>query len=401
MEKQITETRQVPVKPGFDLIVAGGGVAGIAAALAGARLGLKTMLIEKSVQLGGLATLGLINWYEPLCDGEGHVMTTGIAEELLRLSVRYGYENLPEHWKDGKNREGKTSGRYAAKFNPGVFSLALNDLIIKEGVELRYDMIASYPVMEGSVCSGIITESAGGREFFPVKVVIDATGDADIAARAGIPCRSGSNYLTYVSHGCTSSSMKKVLETQDMVHLNAGIFWSGSDLDGKGHPEGLRFFNGIANEERSEYVRLGQAMLFESIKSKPINEACLYALPGMVQFRKTRCIIGTETFLADDGLHRENSIGAAGDFRHPAKHYELPLGILFNNAFPNLLAAGRIVSADGDGWEISRIIPTAALSGEAAGVSASLLVKQNKAAGELRAEEVQSILAKNGVKLHF
>jgi hypothetical protein len=407
MEKIIIETRQIPVKDEYDLIVCGGGVAGIATALAGVRQGLKTMLAEKSTMLGGLGTLGLINWYEPLCDGEGRVMTTGIAEELLLLSITHGYDNLEDQW---KNRSSESTPefsvdvknpRYATHFNPSVFTLALNDLIFREGIELRYDLLASYPVMEGPHCSGIIAESSAGREFFPAKVVVDATGDAVIASLAGIPCRDGINYLTYVGHGCTQDSIKKALETGDMVNLNDHRFWCGSDLNGKGHPEGLHTFVGIKNEERSEFIRLGQNLLFEKVKIKAKNEACLFALPGMAQLRKTRCIIGKEIFSAEDGKHCDTSIGVAGDFRRPGRHFEFPLGMIFNENFPNLLAAGRIASAEGDGWEIARVIPSTALTGEAAGVAASLMVKQKKGINELNIEEMQKLLIKNNVNLHF
>jgi hypothetical protein len=221
-------------------------------------------------------------------------------------------------------------------------------------------------------------------------------------ARAGAPCRKGVNYLSYVGHGCTAESAKKALDAKDMVYLNDNRFWTGSDLNGRGHPEGLHFFWGIPNEERSEYVRLGQALLLEKLRGGQIkDETCLYALPGMVQFRKTRCIVGGETFTGEDGLHREDSIGVAGDFRAPGKHYEIPLGVLFNPGFPNLLAAGRIVSADGDGWEIARVIPTAALTGEAAGTAASLMAGTGKQAAELKAGDVQKALEKSGVRLHF
>ena len=79
--------------------------------------------------LGGLATIGLVNWYEPLCDGEGIVMTTGIAEELLKLSILYGYDNLDEQWKAEKPGPEPPRKRYATLFNPYVFALALNKLI--------------------------------------------------------------------------------------------------------------------------------------------------------------------------------------------------------------------------------------------------------------------------------
>lgn len=89
---------QVKQMPAYDVIVVGGGIAGVAAVVAAARGGAKTLLMEKTVTLGGLATQGPISWYEPLCDGEGKQMIYGIAEELIRLSVKYGFEDMPHEW---------------------------------------------------------------------------------------------------------------------------------------------------------------------------------------------------------------------------------------------------------------------------------------------------------------
>ena len=79
-------------KGDYDVIVVGGGIAGISASVSAARRGANVLLIEKQVNLGGLATGGLISWYEPLCDGEGNQMIYGIAEELIELSVQYCFD---------------------------------------------------------------------------------------------------------------------------------------------------------------------------------------------------------------------------------------------------------------------------------------------------------------------
>lgn len=87
----------------YDIAVCGGGFAGISAALAAAREGKKVVLFEKQYMLGGLGTSGLVTIYLPLCDGVGHQVSFGIAEELLKLSVKYGAEaKYPENWLDGK-----------------------------------------------------------------------------------------------------------------------------------------------------------------------------------------------------------------------------------------------------------------------------------------------------------
>jgi flavin-dependent dehydrogenase len=92
---------ELEVAGDYDVIVAGGGIAGLGAALASARSGLTTLIIEKNVVLGGLATLGLIAYYLPICDGRGRKIIGGIAEELLHLSIKYGYSTLNPQWTMG------------------------------------------------------------------------------------------------------------------------------------------------------------------------------------------------------------------------------------------------------------------------------------------------------------
>lgn len=148
--------------PEYDVIVVGGGVAGIAAAVASSRNGAKTLLMEKSCMLGGLATAGLISWYEPLCDGEGKQMIYGIAEELVKLSIKYGFENLPAKW-GGQGINPIHYDRYATRFSPGIFALALIEYLEENGVALRFDTLATYPDVEDGICKGILVETVGGR----------------------------------------------------------------------------------------------------------------------------------------------------------------------------------------------------------------------------------------------
>ena len=90
--------RHIPVGEGAQVIVAGGGAGGIAAALSARRMGCTVLLIDKALLLGGLATQGLINWIEPYCDGEGHRVLGGIPWELFQLAIRDGGDSLPETW---------------------------------------------------------------------------------------------------------------------------------------------------------------------------------------------------------------------------------------------------------------------------------------------------------------
>lgn len=194
MDKLI-EKLETSVENGAEVIVVGGGIAGVAAAVAAARSGADVLLLEKGSLLGGLATNGLISWYEPLCDGHGEQLMTGLAEELLRLSIRYGDDTLPRIWKDearpvdrsliSPEKQHPIGGRYATFFSPTIFQLALDELLKKEGVRIRLDILAARPIMEGSRCTGICCESKSGRQYFPAKIVVDASGDSDMFFRAG------------------------------------------------------------------------------------------------------------------------------------------------------------------------------------------------------------------------
>ena len=140
--------KSVPVKGSYDIIVAGGGVSGIAAAVSASRMGKKVLLIEKTICLGGLATIGLINLFVPLCNGRGVQIIKGMAEELLQLSVKYGYDTIPDCWKNGNPT--KDGPRYVTRYSVPIFVLALTEFIKSEGVSILYDSVVSDVAMEGS-----------------------------------------------------------------------------------------------------------------------------------------------------------------------------------------------------------------------------------------------------------
>jgi hypothetical protein len=122
------------------------------------------------------------------------------------------------------------------------------------------------------------------------------------------------------------------------------------------------------------------------------------SLPGMPNYRKIRRIVGEYVF---DGTEEEvkfdNAVGSMGDFRKRGKHYQLPYTTLYNKNFPNLFAAGRIISATGEGWEITRVIPVAALSGQGAGTAAALCLKTNAYADTLDTALLRKTLTADGI----
>ena len=163
-KKTIVYEKKLQVKKEYDVIVCGGGVAGVAAAVTTAKNGLSTLLIEKSNMLGGLGTLGLINLFVPMCNGRGKQIIFGLAEKWLRKSVEVGIDFIPSDWKNGEPKH-YTEQRYIQRYSPQIFAYQLTEEVVNSGVDLLFDCIACDPVMEGNVCKGVITESKGGTEY--------------------------------------------------------------------------------------------------------------------------------------------------------------------------------------------------------------------------------------------
>lgn len=380
----LSDKRKIEVKKAYDVIVVGGGIAGVAAAVASARNGVKTLLIEKQINLGGLATVGLINWYEPLCDGNGNQVIFGIAEELIKLSVKYGYENLPAKW-GGEGKNIIHYDRYATAYSPSVFSLALDGFVRESGADIRFDTLAVYPVINDGHCDGIVAESVSGKEFYSCKFIIDATGDASVCAAAGLPTVCGENYYVYSCHAYFRKDLAAFKEDNDAAKFRKWIC-CGGDMYGKNQPEGIKPVIDYNSDTENEFIRWGKSRMLETVKNSDKDSRDIMALPSMPQFRKIRRLEGETVFDASK-TECENSIGACGDFRKPGPVYNIPFGSLYNRQIDNLLAAGRIISAKGEGWEIVRVIPVCALTGEAAGKAAALSVK-----GGIRISEINAYL---------
>jgi hypothetical protein len=125
-------------------------------------------------------------------------------------------------------------------------------------------------------------------------------------------------------------------------------------------------------------------------------------LPAMAQFRTTHRIIGTEGLAAGQhGRRFENSIGLVADWRKPGYVWEVPYGALLPQGLDGLLVAGRCIASQDDAWEVTRVIPAAALTGQAAGLAAAMAVKGKTAPAALDPMNLQQALRQKGILIHL
>ncbi len=174
------ETREIPVLDEVDVLVAGGGVAGCAAAVSAARAGARTLLLERNGCLGGVATASLMaNIGNSYLLAGGDQIIHGFSAELVDRLVQAGAAS--PHW---RHRD-----------VPGVvldserLKVVLADILQEAGVEVLTHALAARPVTEGPAVRGLFFESKSGRQALRARAVIDATGEADIAYQAGARCR--------------------------------------------------------------------------------------------------------------------------------------------------------------------------------------------------------------------
>jgi hypothetical protein len=398
MTKHIMENLTTEICGEYDVIVAGGGVAGVAAALAAARHGAKTLLLEKQAVLGGLATAGQIAIYLPLCDGMGNKVIGGIAEELLWESIRYGGGNLPSEW-EGRPNHVATQKRYRTEFNAPAYVLALDRIIGEAGVDLLLDTVFCTPVMEEGCCKAVIVENKSGRQAFICRAVVDATGDADLLSRAGVPCAQQDNFLTYWSYCLTEDSLQCAVAQQSVKNL-LKLIYIGENT-GNGLPEGCLKYYGTDVKQITEFLLKCRELAFNELMKRGMDKFVLASFPSMPLFRTTRRLEGEYVLGPKDmGMHFEDSIGCVGDWRQAGPVYEIPYRALYSNKVTNVFAAGRNISSAGDTWEVTRVIPAAAATGQAAGTAAALISKNGCAADEVEISRLQQILNKDGVLVH-
>ncbi len=376
--------RDVPVIGEYDVVVVGGGIAGAAAAVAAAREGASTCLIEKANGLGGLATLGLIEVYLPLCDGRGRQVIAGLAETFMLNSLKYGPGEVPECWADRNgDPEARKKQRYRLIFNPASFIISLEELVLEAGVQLMYDTrVCNVLVNEGFI-EAICVENKSGRLALRARNVVDASGDADVCFLVGEKTFS---LDTDRSSGWFIANVRGRVESQHLRDRS---------------PDGPTF----AGDRWQDVTRMsivGRRLIVQHIDKLrgPDDYDRVYplVLPTLPLYKRTRRLQGIfELDATDDKRVFPDAIGMTGDWRQPGPIYQIPYRCLLAVKTKNLITAGRCISVANSAWDITRVIPTCAVTGEAAGVAAAMSAQTGKELRHLDPGRLQARLKEHGV----
>ena len=367
----IVESFTTEIKDKCTVLVAGGGFAGISSALAAARNGADVLLLEREYILGGLGTAGIVTIYLPLCDGEGHQVSFGIAEELFMLSMKHGAEDrYPKAWLENGTVEEKIKQRFEVQFNPHMFAMTAEKLLLDNGVRILYGTSAVAVHKTDDKIDAVIVENKSGRYGISVeRSVVDCTGDADICKLSGAATEN-------FAQGNVLAAWHYSLSEEGLKLRMKGY----SDIPDKYKKEDTKplvakRFTGLDGEEISEMVQLSHEQIYiDILKNKEKDESYVsVTIPTIPQLRMTRRIAGCYT-MDDTEMHKDfdDSVGMFSDWRKRGPVYHLPFSTLYGKDVKNLICAGRCISVTDAMWDITRVIPVCAVTGEAAGTAAAM-----------------------------
>ncbi len=378
--------RDVPVIGRPAVLVVGGGSAGVAAAAAAARRGADTWLVEQSSSLGGLATGGLINLLLTLDDGAGRQVVAGLCQEVVDRLEQRGQARYPppdqwnnedpelvnrwRHW--GLVWGAPESVRYSVAYDPESFVDVAVDLLAEAGVRLVLHMsFADVSVGDRGRIDAVFVESKRGREAILPAVVVDCTGDGDVAARAGVPCER----VTIPPH--------LWFRVGGVADDAAGGLWFRTTGAGRALvpfgplPERVDACDPDDVTRALIDGRRAARSLFDTMRAdlRGFEHAWVDDYARFLGITESRRIVGGYVLAKEDGDVRfADAVAQTGHWTRRDVVFDVPIRCLTAPGFPNLLVAGRCISTTRYVHQATKEIPAAMATGEAAGAAAARAV---------------------------
>jgi len=410
---------KLPVIAQPDVLVVGGGSAGLSAAVAAARNGADVLLLERFSYLGGLATGGLIILLLTMDDGAGQQAIGGLCQEIVERMERRNAVYYPprEQWNDPDpklvehyNRWGLVWGggphrvRYSVAFEPHEFIFAADQMLKESGVRPLYQTWACEPVIEQNSIRAVVIQNKAGRQAIAPKVVIDASGDGDIFAAAGEPYE-----LEHV-HPWLWFLMSNVKAVEKSFEAGKGFYFHtpGGDrvlVPWGGEARINRKIDATDPREVSEaLVECRQMVIKEAGRlrgSVPgFEDASVSLMADQLGITESRRLQGAYVMGRDD-LDRsfDDAIARTGHWTKYNCVYNVPYRSLLPNGLDNLLVAGRCISVDHRVHHATKEIPPCMATGEAAGTAAALAVASGTGIKQIDVALLQQRLRDQGAIL--
>jgi FAD dependent oxidoreductase len=386
--------RSTPVKAETEILVIGGGSAGVSAAVAAARNGADVILVERLGYLGGLATGGLIILLLTLDDGRGRQVVGGLCQEVTDRVAKRGAAYFPPKAEWGSEEEalvrrdqrwglvwghGPHRVRYSVAYDPEEFKFVLNQMTEEAQVRLLLHTYACDALVEDNRLTGVTFQSKSGRFAILAKVVIDASGDGDIFTSAGAAYEKEEvlPWLWFCMGGVENTE----------AAIKAGSWFFHTLGEGKvllpwGATERVTRKIDATSPEDLTYAELEcRKRVMEEVdrlrrEIPGFAKAHLCHIADQLGITESRRLVG-EYMVGRDDIDRpcDDVIAITGHWTKYEALYYIPYRSLLTKEFANLLVAGRCISVDHRVHHATKEIPPCMATGEAAGTAAALAVR--------------------------